>query len=378
MKPEQALILSFYKEIAEIDEIGHVFLVQHIETKQIFVKKILSIYNRPIYELLMEKRFRNIPRLFHCIEEDGKLILIEEYIKGRSLEQILEEEASFSVSRAAEIVCRLCDILSPLHSQNPPLIHRDIKPSNILISSDGVVKLIDFNAAKAFDEQKTQDTILMGTADYAAPEQYGFRQSDIRTDLYALGVLLNRMLTGKLPKEQMYQGCLTDVIKTCVQMEPEKRFSSAAALKQALLAALPDSELFASDLCASDRPKEKADRKKEQKSSEIDWRPPGFRGKKLWKKLLAGFGYGIAAYICATLTLENQVSAAQLYVNRIFCAILICGLIAFYGNYLGMQRYFPFMQGKVPRFLGYLTGTVLILFFVVGILVLIENLVWPV
>ena len=146
--------------------------------------------------MLQTRHFSGIPQIFYCAEENGTLILIEEYIKGSSLSKILDSSDFFSETEAAALIIRLCDILSPLHSLNPPVIHRDIKPTNILISSDGVPKLIDFNAAKQVLSEKTRDTILMGTVDYAAPEQYGFRQSDPRTDIYALGVLLNRILIG--------------------------------------------------------------------------------------------------------------------------------------------------------------------------------------
>lgn len=361
MKPEYALILSFYKEIAVIDETKHVFLVQHIETKQLFVKKILFVYDKHIYEMLKAKCYPDIPQIFHCVEDDGKLVLIEEYIKGWSLASILEGGTLFSVREAAELICKLCDILSPLHKQEPPLIHRDIKPSNVLISSDRVVKLIDFNAAKEFDELKIQDTILLGTIDYAAPEQYGFGQSDVRTDIYGLGVLLNQTLTGKFPKEQRHEGDLAEVIKTCTDMEPERRYQSVDDLKQALLSVVS--------------PKEQKLRKKTVR----DFRPPGFRGTKLWGKLLAGFGYAFAAFLCMSMTLEEQGPPARLYLNRIFFGLLIFGMIAFLGNYMGIQKAFPLMKQSNPvlRVLGYLLGTALILIIVMGSLVIIESVFWP-
>lgn len=82
------------------------------------------------------------------MEEENRLIVIEEYIHGKTLETVMEEHGVLSEENAAFVIRSLCDILHKLHGNLPPIIHRDIKPSNIIFSSDGVVKLIDFNAAR--------------------------------------------------------------------------------------------------------------------------------------------------------------------------------------------------------------------------------------
>ena len=101
---------------------------------------------------------------------------------------------------------------------SPPIIHRDITPFNILITSSLDVSLIDFNASKQFKKNKKKDTLLMGTQNYAAPEQFGFFQSDARTDIYALANLLNIMLTGFTPGAFLYQGTLSKVISKATSM----------------------------------------------------------------------------------------------------------------------------------------------------------------
>lgn len=111
----------------------------------------------------------------------------------------MEEHGVLSEENAAFVIRSLCDILHKLHGNLPPIIHRDIKPSNIIFSSDGVVKLIDFNAARELRAEQNEDTRLMGTRRFAAPEQYGFGQSDPRTDIYALGITFYYMLTGDYP-----------------------------------------------------------------------------------------------------------------------------------------------------------------------------------
>lgn len=378
MKPEDAFRLSFYREVAVIEEKEHtrVLLVQHVESRDFFVKKILTSCDADIFRLLETHSFSGIPRIYCRVEkEDGTLILIEEYIKGTPLSQLSGRGAFFTEAKAAELIVRLCDILLPLHSLNPPIIHRDIKPSNILISSDGVPKLVDFNAAKQFQAQKNRDTVLMGTVDYAAPEQYGFRQSDPRTDIYALGVLLNWLLTGETPREHLHTGRFSSIISRCTELNPDQRYPSTADLKKALLRAAPKEQKGQKERKDPSVCFPRADRS----SQEYGFLPPGFRGSSLACRLFSAAGYLLVLYLCATLTLETPLPASQLYLNRIFTGIAFFSLIAFWGNYRGFQRLFPFMKRSHPAFrlLGRLIGTVLILFIVFGVLVLLESLFWP-
>ena len=127
---------------------------------------------------------------------------------------------------------QLCDALECLHIRFHPIIHRDIKPSNIVISSDGILKLIDYNAARRYERGATQDTRYMGTPGYAAPEQYGFFQSDVRTDIYAMGVVLNYMLTGRHISEETASGGLGRIVKRCTQLDPGKRYDSVTDVKK--------------------------------------------------------------------------------------------------------------------------------------------------
>lgn len=360
MKPENQLRLSFYKEVAAIDRAHDVFLVQHVETEQFFVKKTLSTYNYSIYQTLMEKQFRNTPHIYQCFEDDGKLFVIEEYINGRSLKAILNKGVTFSVTETINLICKLCEVLEPLHCQDPPLIHRDIKPSNIMISSDGILKLIDFNAAKQFDKDKNQDTMLIGTVDFAAPEQYGFSQSDVRTDIYSIGVLLNLLLTGQLPKENLHQGPLTGIIQTCTEMSPKQRFFSVGQLKQALMAATPCEEI---DL--------------DQVMPKRQYLPPGFRSGKPWHIVIGVLGYLFVIAVSVSLQLETPGPTAQLYMNRIFCGAMFLAVIAFLFNYLGVQRFFPFMQRWKSAKKGYIVGALLIMLIFMSILVILEMIIWP-
>ena len=135
-----------------------------------------------------------------------------------------------------------CRILAQLHRAEPPIIHRDIKPGNIILTEDGTVKLLDMNAARQLSEGKEADTRLLGTAGYAAPEQYGFAQSDARTDIYAAGVLMNVLRTGCLPQEKLAGGSLRRIVRKCTHIDPNRRYASAGELLAALGAEPAESE----------------------------------------------------------------------------------------------------------------------------------------
>lgn len=175
-----------------------------------------------------------------CVEgeletEDTRYIL-SEYVDGLPLGAYLSE---YQIDEAAAVglILELCDILSYLHSQPTPIIHRDIKPSNIIIRpGDRRVTLIDFDIARKYAEEAAADTYFSGTQKFAPPEQYGFSQTDCRSDLYALGVVLRYTLTGSVDKKIKPQSRgLARIIDKCTAFAPRDRFQSAALLKRALL-----------------------------------------------------------------------------------------------------------------------------------------------
>lgn len=134
--------------------------------------------------------------------EEGNWYLVMDYVPGQTLEEILENEPEgrLSQGQALNIVRQLCDVLEYLHRQNPPVIFRDLKPSNVMLTPEGQVKLIDFGIARFFKPAQSQDTVTLGTPGYAAPEQWGAGgQTDARSDIYGLGVLLLRLATGYDP-----------------------------------------------------------------------------------------------------------------------------------------------------------------------------------
>lgn len=145
--------MSDYKIISALNEEHKVYLVQSALSGNIYVQKILDVYNIRVYEYLYRNPVAGIPRLINYYEDGNQLIVIEEYISGTSLQEKIDN-SDLSVSDIRSYMIMLCNILEALHSMTPPIIHRDIKPSNIIITSYNYAMLLDFNAAKQFSGQK--------------------------------------------------------------------------------------------------------------------------------------------------------------------------------------------------------------------------------
>lgn len=241
MKLEDQVRLSFYTDIASVDKRHGVVLVQNNDTGKVYVKKTLHHFNRSVFETLKNEHYTGVPTIKELIESDDTLIVIEDYISGHSIDELLNE-GPFNLEAAVSIVSELCDILDPIHSHEPSIIHRDIKASNVIVDNEGKVYLIDFDASKKVSQGQNRDTDLIGTEEYAAPEQYGFGQSDQRTDIYALGILLNKLLTGKLPSDERYAGDIARVISRATELDPSNRYQNVRRLQMALYTAMNRAE----------------------------------------------------------------------------------------------------------------------------------------
>ena len=226
LSDEEMLTLSMYRDESFLDEDKNVILVRNIENGVSFVKKLLTVFDKSIYAYLKKHPVKYMPQIIEIYESSSCLIVIEEYIEGKTLADMLEENL-IPEERAVAITRSICKVLDNLHTLDPPIIHRDIKPSNVILSSDGQVFLLDMNVAKWYDPEQTDDTCHMGTQYYAAPEQlgYGLKASSPKADVYALGILLNVMITGQFPKIQKAMGEIWNIIERCISLDEEKRFT---------------------------------------------------------------------------------------------------------------------------------------------------------
>lgn len=341
---EAELVLSYYKEVADVNAEHEVKLVQHVETGYFYVKKTLSADNYQIQNYVKNHPHKGLPHIFEIIEDGDNIIVIEEYINGKSLRDLINANGSFSEAMTIDIVEQLCDILETLHKANPPIIHRDIKPSNLIISNDGVLKLIDFNASKTMKAQRTKDTVLMGTVGYAAPEQYGFAPSGISTDVYAVGILMNELLTGMLPTQQTYRGRLSPIINKCLQLDSKKRYLNVAQLKKVLM-----------NRCANRRNDQQANKHQ-------SWLPPGFRSKDAGSILAAVILYSLIFILSAILEMVD-VPMSQIWAYRIICLITMLATVFLVGNYKNIQKHLWLTKSKnlLVRILGLVFWSVVII-----------------
>lgn len=199
-------------------------------------------------ELLKRLRHPRLPAIVDVIDEGGSLLIVMDYIEGRSLKEVLELEGARSQEQTLLWGKQLCEVLSYLHEQDPPVIYRDMKPSNIMVQPDGSLKLIDFGTAREIREVNARDdTVCLGTPGYAAPEQWeGCGQTDARTDIYCLGAVLFETVTGQEPgmlsfcrepfplqKSGLSAG-LWEILRKCARRDPKERFQSCRELAYAL------------------------------------------------------------------------------------------------------------------------------------------------
>lgn len=187
------------------NERARVELVRDKNTGLVAVKKTIHRADT-VYPQLRDRQFAGTPMVYDLYQCAGETVVLEEYVPGETMARCAEGRRRLGVAQVGRWLCALCDILEPLHRAG--LVHRDIKPQNVLVRPDGQLFLIDFEAARQYDPRQKNDTVYLGTKGYAAPEQYGYAQTDARTDLYALGALANWLLCGKLPEERRWKGPL--------------------------------------------------------------------------------------------------------------------------------------------------------------------------
>ena len=222
-----------YHYLEPLSDGGGLYLVRQTASGKIMTARLAEESQRPVYERLQRLCLPHQARIAEIRETP--CIVYAQYLEGQSLRQMLKARGVLSAGEAIAYMLQLCDALEAVHGAG--IVHRDIKPENIIIGEKNCLYLIDFDIARIVKETAGRDTRLLGTEGYAAPEQFGFRQSDARTDLYGAGVLYNEMLTGCFPNERLADGAAGEIIRRCISMEPESRFANAERLKQALLEA---------------------------------------------------------------------------------------------------------------------------------------------
>ena len=195
-------------------------------------------------ETLKKLKHPNLPSIVDVIEDEDSFIIVMDYIEGRSLDKIIEENGAQPEAFVVEWAKQLCDVFGYLHSRTPAIIYRDMKPANVMLKPDGNIMVIDFGTAKNY-EIDLGETTGIGTIGYAAPEQYigsGLGRTDARTDIYCLGITLYHLLTNVDPCKNLISDKsiravnpalshgLDAIIKKCTETQPDDRYQTCAEL----------------------------------------------------------------------------------------------------------------------------------------------------
>ena len=184
-----------------------------------------------------------LPRIVDVIDDEDILCVVMDYIQGETLQSVLDMYGPQPENAVVTWMLEVCDILTYLHSQKPPIIYRDIKPSNLMLNYDGHIKIIDFGIAREYKGKG--DTMPLGSEGFASPEHFT-KNTDVRSDVYTVGSTMYAMLTGKDQTMPPYyiqplrkvdpslsQG-LEKIILKATKKDPDERYQSAAEMANAL------------------------------------------------------------------------------------------------------------------------------------------------
>ena len=208
-----------------------------------FVRKKIpnELARRSVWSVLADCDCARLPQVEATYKTPDEFVVVYDFVPGDTLEALVKQAGPLDAAQAVSLALDICEAAGALHAQG--VVHRDITPKNVVASSDGA-HLIDLGIARLYAEGATRDTNALGTWGFAAPEQYGFKQTDARSDVYSIGCVLGYLLTGVMPDEDAYHDALADesavpahlraVVERATNMEPSARYQSAMDLAAAL------------------------------------------------------------------------------------------------------------------------------------------------
>lgn len=301
--------LSEYKELYHYDDKRS--LVMNEVTGDVRMMKRLTHFDEGVYAFLASNKNKHVPVIYEYWKEASVLIVIEEIVQGNTFDIVLNDKSMPEKEKLA-LFLELLEGLRFLHSANPPVIHRDLKPSNIMFTDKGEVKILDYDAAKIYKADNTGDTTNLGTAGMAAPEQYGFMQSDPRSDIYAVG----KMLAEAFPDNNK----IRKIAAKASSFDPADRYADAGELSDVLTGRISP-----------------------QLKLKPLFPPPGFRTRKWWKILIAMLTYPFILYIIIGATTKNSTPAEDIE-TKIFMALILLGILDICASWTGLFDILPFIR----------------------------------
>lgn len=218
-----------YDVIASFSE--NMTLVRSRANGKLLVRKLIDAGAAGIYRDAAKINAPGIPKIVSVEPQGALFVVIYEYVEGVTVREYVEKNGAMAEAEVNKHITDICRALAELHKIG--IVHRDITPSNVVIASDGCY-IIDLGIARRVSGNKNADTRILGTAGFAAPEQFGFRQTDARADIYSVGVLMHYMLTGRMPNEAEATERINAVSQKCMELDPKNRYSSAEELGAAV------------------------------------------------------------------------------------------------------------------------------------------------
>ena len=302
-----------YRIISDINE--NTKLAQKDNT--VYVLKRIALGDVEIIKKLMKLECQYVVRFLGMCEIEGVFYAVEEYIQGVTLTEYIRQNGALDEELTSRISLALCEALTQIHALG--IVHRDINPNNIMIDNYGVVKVIDFGISRFNVPDKTSDTQILGTAGYAAPEQFGFSQTSAKSDIYSLGVVINYMLTLKLPNEGLTKSYFAPIVLKCCEIDENNRYSSAAEVAE--------------------------DIQKKKKRIRLNQFFIGFRQGVGWHKWVAGVYYSLIALFCIAIAgIDNTLKYKACFLGAFFFSVIIPVLIAF--DFLNYRERIPFFRHR--------------------------------
>lgn len=191
-----------------------------------------------IMKKMADRKLSGIPKAYRIFEENGEVYLVREYIEGMSLAQMVLQKGGISEAEICRISRKICQTAEQFQNPDEPMIHRDIKPENIVVTPGGEVVFIDFGTMRSYKKDGSRDTFVVGTRGTAAPEQYGYTQTDQRTDVYAIGQTMLYMVSESYEMNQLSECAVSrrmkKIIEKACSFEPDTRYGDAAQLRRAV------------------------------------------------------------------------------------------------------------------------------------------------
>ena len=314
-------------------------LIRNNNSGQFMVKKTMPESEYEVHKTLCNISHKNIIHVHDAVSDSGVCTVIEQFVSGVTLETFCERTQPDD-EIITDIMLQICRGLAVLHQNN--IVHRDITPTNIMIDDYGTVKIIDFDISRMPKDKSRKDTHILGTQGYAAPEQFGFRQSTAQTDIYSVGILLNYMKTGKTPDEKTLSdtSILPDIIRKCTAFEPKNRYQSIEELM---------ADLYRYRDAAAEGMTVKKPDKKEPLLETIIGSLPGVKSRYRIVRFFALSGYAMfVLWLFSVLgSAQNRSDLLKAVINLIF--MIIIPFVCFF-NYLSFQnKIFPKYSLYVKR-----------------------------